>query len=154
MHSGTFIRDFIYCSYLFRQGCLHYRGSIAAILTNFVLAYIIVPIPALDYVLMHSSEYANAPHHTFEFVLAVMSRFGAPVNAPKCMMRICLCHFLQMSIPYTSFLYGLWPGLSIGCGFVDWVHTDWPLFARTRREQGCYFPHCSSCLSGCSINFR
>lgn len=61
----------------------NYRGSIAAILTNFVLAYIIVPIPALDYVLMHSSEYSNAPHHTFEFVLAVMSRFGAPVNAPK-----------------------------------------------------------------------
>jgi oligosaccharide repeat unit polymerase len=60
-----------------------YRGSIAAILTNFVLAYIIVPIPALDYVLMHSSEYANAPHHTFEFVLAVMSKFGAPANTPK-----------------------------------------------------------------------
>jgi oligosaccharide repeat unit polymerase len=61
----------------------NYKGSIAALLTNFVLAYIIVPIPALDYVLMHSSEYANAPHHTFEFVLAVMSRFGASVNTPK-----------------------------------------------------------------------
>jgi len=67
----------------FDKDVSNYRGSIAAILTNFVLAYIIVPIPALDYVLMHSSEYANAPHHTFEFVLAVMSRFGAPVNAPK-----------------------------------------------------------------------
>jgi oligosaccharide repeat unit polymerase len=60
-----------------------YRGSIAAILTNFVLAYIIVPIPALDYVLMHSSEYVNAPHHAFEFVSAVMSRFGVPVNTPR-----------------------------------------------------------------------
>jgi len=67
----------------FDKDVSNYRGSIAAILTNFVLAYIIVPIPALDYVLMHSAEYANAPHHTFEFVLAVMSRFGAPVNAPK-----------------------------------------------------------------------
>ncbi len=61
----------------------NYRGSMAAILTNFVLAYIIVPIPALDYVLLHSPEYVYAPHHTFGFVLAVMSRFGAHVNAPK-----------------------------------------------------------------------
>lgn len=78
-----------------------YRGNIAAILTNFVLAYIIVPIPALDYVLMHSSEYVNAPHHTFEYVLAVMSRFGAPVNAPK-------MHDAFLSVPLPTNVYTIY----------------------------------------------
>jgi oligosaccharide repeat unit polymerase len=60
-----------------------FEGDTSAILTNFLLAYIVVPIPALDYVLTHSPEYTNAPHHSFEFILLLLNKFGVPVNVPN-----------------------------------------------------------------------
>lgn len=57
-----------------------YGGNIGAILSNFVLAYIVTPLPALDYVLTHPSEYAHAAHHTFQFLLAVLGRVGFEIQ--------------------------------------------------------------------------
>jgi len=72
---------------------------------------------------------------------------------PKCMMRICLCHFLtNVLYRIQVFLYGLWPGLSIGCGFViGFIQTG--LYLRATPGNKVLFPHCSSCLSG-FYNFR
>lgn len=60
-----------------------FQGNTSAILTNFFLAYIVVPISALDYVLMHSSEYLHAPHHSFEFILSLLRKSGVSVNMPN-----------------------------------------------------------------------
>jgi len=60
----------------------NFEGT-GAILTNFVLAYFVVPIPALDYVLTHSSEYTHAAHHTFALLLNIFSALGFSVNVPS-----------------------------------------------------------------------
>ncbi len=60
----------------------NYRGDNEAIVQNFALAYIVAPIPALDYVLTHPSEYSQAANHTFSFFPEIASRLGFDVKAP------------------------------------------------------------------------
>ncbi|MGD0800872.1 MAG: O-antigen polymerase [Terracidiphilus sp.] len=59
-----------------------FRGDNVAILSNFFLAYVVVPIPALDGVLMHMADYSNAAHHTFEFLLKTLNAFGCSFQTP------------------------------------------------------------------------
>ncbi len=60
-----------------------FKGDVTAILANFVLAYLVVPIAALDYVLTHAGDYAHAIHHTFEFVFRMLSLLGVDVRIPR-----------------------------------------------------------------------
>jgi oligosaccharide repeat unit polymerase len=59
----------------------NYSGNVGAILSNFILAYVVTPIPALDYVLTHSSEYLHAAHHSFGFLSRIASLMGYDVRA-------------------------------------------------------------------------
>ena len=59
-----------------------FRGDNGAILQNFALAYIVIPIPALDYVLMHPSEYALAANHTFAFFSGIANSLGFDIKVP------------------------------------------------------------------------
>lgn len=59
----------------------NYRGDKGAIVENFALAYIVTPIPALDYVLTHPSEYAHAANHTFAVFSTIAGRLGFEVKA-------------------------------------------------------------------------
>jgi oligosaccharide repeat unit polymerase len=59
-----------------------FRGDKGAIVQNFALAYIVTPIPALDYVLTHRSEYAHAVNHTFGFFSLIAGRLGFEIKVP------------------------------------------------------------------------
>ena len=54
----------------------NYKGNTGAILNNFILAYVVTPIPALDYVLTHSFEYLHAVQHCFGFLDRFASLLG------------------------------------------------------------------------------
>ena len=60
-----------------------YQGNVGAILGNFVLAYVVAPLPALDYVLLHSSEYSHAIPHTFEFLSKILAWAGFQTRVPN-----------------------------------------------------------------------
>ncbi len=72
----------IFIALVFLNKDVSYFSSTGAVLSNFVLAYVIMPIPALDYVLTHSAEFAHAPHHTFGIVTKVFELLGYSVSAP------------------------------------------------------------------------
>lgn len=55
----------------------------STVLLNFVLAYLVVSIPALDYVVRHPIELLHAPHHTFALVSSVLSYMGISVSKPS-----------------------------------------------------------------------
>jgi oligosaccharide repeat unit polymerase len=59
-----------------------FRGNNWAIVQNFALAYIVIPLPALDYVLTHPWEYAHEANHTFAFFTDIARRLGFEVQLP------------------------------------------------------------------------
>jgi len=46
-------------------------GGVLGVILFFAVGYIVTPVAALDYVLQHPSQYADAPQHTFKFLLQV-----------------------------------------------------------------------------------
>jgi len=61
----------------------NFQGDNGAILKNFVLAYLVSPLPALDYVLTHPSEYAHTANHTFGFLSSLFDLAGFNVGVPQ-----------------------------------------------------------------------
>jgi len=60
-----------------------FQGDKGAIVENFVLAYVVVPLPALDYVLIHPSEYVHTINHTFGFLSRLLDLVGFRVEVPQ-----------------------------------------------------------------------
>ncbi len=59
-----------------------FRGNTEAIVENFALAYIVAPLPALDYVLMHPSEYSHDANHTFGLLWKLLASLGFDTRVP------------------------------------------------------------------------
>jgi oligosaccharide repeat unit polymerase len=79
-------------------------GSMAAIITYFVVGYIVSPTAALDFVLEHARDYAAEPNRTFKFPLSVGSALHLwPYTPPPFLDR-----FIYVPIPtnvYTGYKF-------------------------------------------------
>jgi oligosaccharide repeat unit polymerase len=60
-----------------------FGGNMTAFLLNYTVAYLVSPLPALDYVLHHGIEYMHAPSHTFGFLLRALNAFGYSFPMPN-----------------------------------------------------------------------
>ena len=89
----------------------NFRGNNEAVVQNFTLAYIVTPIPALDYVLTHPSEYAHAANHTFSLFTYIAYQLGYEVKLSPALD-------IPISVPWPTNVYTVYKFFFTDFGFL------------------------------------
>lgn len=68
---------------VFEKNSSAFNGNTTAFLLNYTVAYLVSPLPALDYVLRHPVQYLHTPNHTFGFLIKALNVMGYSFSMPN-----------------------------------------------------------------------
>lgn len=116
-------------------------GGMAGILMYFLIGYVVGPLAAMDRVMLHPADFANAPNHTFKFPLEIGSALHLWQYTPPPLFD----EFQWVPFPanvYTGFKYYVtdfgFAGCILAVGFIAFVQTLLYRKARTGSAVGLY----------------
>jgi oligosaccharide repeat unit polymerase len=119
-----------------------YEGGIAGIILFFLVAYIVGPMAAFDYVLRHPQDYAGTSNHTFKFFLSVASTLHLVQWVPPPLYDV------FVYVPYPTNVYTIYKFFYLDFGFygmlaaitlIGFLQTLLYRKARTGSVLGLYF---------------
>lgn len=116
------------------------EGGAGYIILYFLVSYIVGPLAAFDYLLLHPNEYSMVPNHTFAFFLGIATRLGWVEYHPP--------PSLFVAVPFPTNVYTVYENYYLEVGLVGMfaiivligvLHTLLYRKALTGSELGRYF---------------